>query len=51
MPIDLDLDLTNIASVPETMVSPPGTDCAPYYQTFETHGVASLLGIPMWWLI
>lgn len=43
MPLELDLDLTTGAAVPEIMNS-PGTVYRPYYQVC---GVASLLGIPI----
>lgn len=46
MPLDLDFDPTNGGSVPE-LKNPPGTGFIPYYQLYEKHGVASLLGIPI----
>lgn len=46
MPIDLDLDLTDGASLPETK-NPPGIGYIPYYQLCEIHGVASLLSTPI----
>lgn len=44
VPLDLDFDPTNGGSVPE-LKNPPGTGFIPYYQLYEKHGVASLLGI------
>lgn len=46
MLIDLDLDLTDGASLPETK-NPPGTGYIPYDQLCEIHDVASLLSIPI----